>query len=324
MAVPGRLRLAFNSGAWKPTREEWLLAATIVQPEEKTRIARFLFSNDARTAMAGRLLIRYAVHKVLGIPYHDIQLARTKEGKPYLVEPPGFKYPPGLEGFNFNVSHSGDFVVLAAEGTHLLGADVMVTKPPNSGTVPDFFRLMTKQYTTAEWADIRARPTEDHQLNMFYRYWCLKEGYIKAVGIGLGMDLQRLSFLSDPALDKAEVGEVVGAGATMMVDGRMRPDFSFEQCFVDEHHLVAVATGPFSEAMPAHQDLYRQRGMDVATAGTTPLDPADLPTRTFEILDFAALTAPATVAPVPDEDYWAKFAPKKDKPYKKIGFKKAA
>ncbi len=54
----GSLRWAFRFGAWSPTEEEWSLAARCVQPEEKQRIARFMFKRDAKSAMVRFLLTR--------------------------------------------------------------------------------------------------------------------------------------------------------------------------------------------------------------------------------------------------------------------------
>ena len=82
-----------------------------------------------------------------------------------------------------------------------IGVDVMDIRRPMSGSVTEFFRLMRKQFTPREWADIDAAGvSERDRLHKFFHYWTLKESYIKAVGIGLGMDLQRIEFVSDPNL----------------------------------------------------------------------------------------------------------------------------
>lgn len=47
----GSVRWAFPCGAWRPCREEWLLAARLVQPEEKDRIGQFVFARDAKAAL---------------------------------------------------------------------------------------------------------------------------------------------------------------------------------------------------------------------------------------------------------------------------------
>ena len=68
----------------------------------------------------------------------------------------------------------------------------------------EFFRLMRRQFTVDEWNQIE-RPTFDgademsatlgnRQLAAFYRHWSLKESYVKAIGSGLNIDLQRLNF----------------------------------------------------------------------------------------------------------------------------------
>lgn len=47
------LRWAFACGSWKPSEEEWTLAGSSVQPEEKDRIRKFVFKKDAKSAMVG-------------------------------------------------------------------------------------------------------------------------------------------------------------------------------------------------------------------------------------------------------------------------------
>ena len=63
---------------------------------------------------AGRLLLRRAVHTQLDIPWTDITFARTKRGKPYLAN----TEPDGIQGFSVNVSHHGNFTVLAASKSY--------------------------------------------------------------------------------------------------------------------------------------------------------------------------------------------------------------
>lgn len=47
----GGVRWAFPCASWRPRREEWLLAARLVQPEEKERIGRLVFARDAKAAL---------------------------------------------------------------------------------------------------------------------------------------------------------------------------------------------------------------------------------------------------------------------------------
>jgi len=70
-------------------------------------------------------LARHAVLRQTGIPYKVISLNRTEKGKPFLIN-----NPPSCEQFDFNVSHDGDYAVVAAESRHLVGVDtVQVDRP---------------------------------------------------------------------------------------------------------------------------------------------------------------------------------------------------
>lgn len=43
--------------------------------------------------------------------------------------------------------------------------------PPGSSSVPEFFRIMSRQFTAHEWSIIQSAGSEDQQLAAFYRHW---------------------------------------------------------------------------------------------------------------------------------------------------------
>ncbi|NXT03429.1 ADPPT transferase, partial [Jacana jacana] len=165
----GSVRWAFPCAAWRPRREEWLLAARLVQPEEKDRIGQFVFARDAKAALAGRLLIRKLVTEKLCIPWNEINLQRTSKGKPFLAN----NIFTICSNYNFNVSHQGDYAVLAAEPELQVGIDIMKTNLPGSSSIPNFFRIMKRQFTETEWGIINSMGNEWMQLDMFYRHWVI-------------------------------------------------------------------------------------------------------------------------------------------------------
>ena len=63
----------------------------------------------------------------MGIPYNKIVFARTEKGKPYLKNEVSTTFP----NFNFNVSHQGQYAVLAAEPEYQVGIDVMQIEKPS-------------------------------------------------------------------------------------------------------------------------------------------------------------------------------------------------
>lgn len=43
--------------------------------------------------------------------------------------------------------------------------------PPGTSSVPEFFRIMTRQFTAYEWSVIQSAGSEHLQLAAFYRHW---------------------------------------------------------------------------------------------------------------------------------------------------------
>lgn len=231
------VRLAFKFGSWKPTKQEWLLGISCVQSEEKQRIMRFVFKKDAKSALIGRLLIRKVLSEHLRIPYNEVLLKRTEKGKPYLAN----ISEPFVKNFNFNISHQGDYTVLAAEPKTKVGVDIMKTVYPSSATVAGFFQTMRKQFTAHEWQTIKSQESEWKQLEMFYRHWCLKESYVKATGTGIGHDLQSVEF----NIKTNELSpQTVTCDTQFFLDEVEMDGWRFEETKMDNLHQIAVALGP--------------------------------------------------------------------------------
>ncbi|XP_044059501.1 L-aminoadipate-semialdehyde dehydrogenase-phosphopantetheinyl transferase [Siniperca chuatsi] len=291
----GSVRWAFRCGSWKPSRSDWLFAARCIQREEKDRIGQFVFVKDAKSAMAGRLLLRRFVCERMGIPWSEIRLERSPRGKPYLAAPLKVSSDAGPEpqAWSFNLSHQGDYAVLAAEQGMQVGVDIMKTTMPGSSSVPEFFRIMTRQFTAYEWGVIQSAVSEHQQLAAFYRHWALKESFIKAIGTGLGFNLQRVEFhLSSEPLTQGRALRQT----KMHLDEEEEEDWIFEESLLDADHHVAVALGTADEA------------------GSAPLRPSLPPPTTFTLLSFTDLIASASPLTEEDPAYWDSFKMKAEAP----------
>ncbi|XP_063376940.1 L-aminoadipate-semialdehyde dehydrogenase-phosphopantetheinyl transferase [Cydia fagiglandana] len=225
------IRWAFNIKSWTPTYNEILSASSYVQPEEKERLDRFVYQDDVKSSLIGRLMMRKFVHISTGIPYNEVTFARDECGKPYLVG-------AGNVPVDFNVSHQGDYSVLAGHKERNIGIDIMKIEPPANKNVPEFFRLMTRQFSTHEWRTIKDYPTEKEQLKCFYRHWCLKEAYVKNIGVGLTIALNKITFVIN-TFDMS-VGNIV-TDTQLYVNDVLKCDWKIEETLLDNKHGVAVA-----------------------------------------------------------------------------------
>ena len=119
-------------------------------------------------------------------------------------------------------------------------------------------------------------------------FQCLKESYVKALGIGIGFNLQRMSFnLKTLSLAPG----TVAIDTTVDVDGLGQADWSFQETMLDSQHYVAVALKS-RESEADGKDETEQVG---CTAGYRELFP-------MRHVTLAAITG--TTAPVPYL-YWS-------------------
>lgn len=249
-------RWCFDFTKWSPTKTELLIATSCVQQEEKDRLARFVFKNDFKSSLIGRLMMRKYIHESIGLAYDEINIKRDAKGKPYIDD----------GTVSFNVSHQGNFAVFAGESDGLLlGVDVMKQEYSGGKPLGEFFRLMTRHFSPSEWHNIKSG-TDAEQIAKFCRHWCLKESYVKAIGVGITVNLQEISFKPEEGL----CGDSVITNTELYVRNE-KQDWFFEESNLDDDHCVAVA----SKIQRTEPIIFRKITFDELVETAVPFLPED-------------------------------------------------
>ncbi|KAK2968145.1 hypothetical protein RJ640_018238 [Escallonia rubra] len=163
----GVKRWVVDISAWNPSRDDFSLAMSFLPLHDHPSITRFVKLEDRKRALVSRLLQYALVHEVLGIPFDEIVIKRTVEGKPYLEYE---KAKAGFPNFNFNASHHGNYVAIASEPICLVGLDIASPSIPHKETVPEFIQNFSSYFSRVEWDKICNSGPCDETLKEFYRF----------------------------------------------------------------------------------------------------------------------------------------------------------
>ncbi|MGH9535745.1 MAG: 4'-phosphopantetheinyl transferase family protein [Terriglobales bacterium] len=166
-----------------------------LSPDERARAARFYFDRHRRQFIAARGGLRRVLSGLLGVPATQLAFTYGPHGKPRVDSPP-------QPGFFFNLSHAGEWALLAWTGAGEIGADIERLRPVTPGLAERFF-------APAEAAALAAQP-EAERAAAFFRCWTRKEAYLKALGSGLAQPLDGF-VVSLAAGEPAALREVLGA-----------------------------------------------------------------------------------------------------------------
>ena len=175
----------------------------------RAKADRFRFEKDKRLSVAAGALLQYALQmENVWEPSIDV----TSNGKPYLV---------GEESLHFNLSHS-EGMVMCAIAEKEVGCDV------EKKAVLDR-RLAEYVMTEHELDRIYGLEKDTEQQEMLFRLWTLKESYMKATGLGIGLEPKSFGMIARK--DKVKV--------TPPVDER---EFYFKEYFVDDGYCYSCCS----------------------------------------------------------------------------------
>jgi 4'-phosphopantetheinyl transferase len=155
----------------------------LLSDDERQAERKFHFAADRRRYRITRAMVRATLSLYLGIDPRDCRFERDPHGRPVLIN----AQAPGDE-LSFNVSHSHHLIVLGVSRNTRLGVDVekLDARRASLGLADRFF-------APTESAHLRRLPARA-RAEVFFRYWTLKEAYVKARGLGLAIPLNRFSF----------------------------------------------------------------------------------------------------------------------------------
>jgi 4'-phosphopantetheinyl transferase len=156
----------------------------ILSPDERERADRFHFEADRRRCVIGRGYLRLLLGEILDLPANKLQFEYDEFGKPGLIPRQGLP-------LQFNVSHSGDLILIAITMGRAVGIDVERIR-----TDLDLDGIAARFFSTNECKAL-ASLAGPARFEAFFRCWTRKEAYLKARGVGLCLPLDQfdVSFL---------------------------------------------------------------------------------------------------------------------------------
>ncbi len=145
----------------------------VLSPEEQVRASRFHFDRDRHRWTNGRAWIRRTLGNYLGLDPASLRIMAEPGGRPYL---------PDICGFDFNLSHTGDWIALAICQDGRIGVDLETIDP----TFPA--REIAREFFLPEECQWIANGPVDR----FFQLWTAKEALMKATGRGLSLTPDRI------------------------------------------------------------------------------------------------------------------------------------
>lgn len=164
---------------------------TLLSKDEKQRVNKFTFEKDRTTTIIARGSLRHLLSRYLNCQATDIKFSYGKYGKPTLLNNKTIK---------FNVSHSGEMIVIAFCNDYDIGIDVEYIKRDF-----DVFDIVDNYFSKQEIKALHKIPN-NQQTEAFFRGWTRKEAFIKAKSQGLSFPLDSFSISMDSD-DNAELYE---------------------------------------------------------------------------------------------------------------------
>jgi len=149
--------------------------AGLLNAEEQKRLENLRSDAVRKVFLTSRALVRSVLAAQLQCAPSDLHFYRDHNDKPQLRQP--------ATRWQFNLSHAGDWAVLALCDGGAVGVDVETHDRRNQ------LRGIAQRFFTAQENRAMAELNEEDWIQRFFELWTLKEAYVKALGRGIATAL---------------------------------------------------------------------------------------------------------------------------------------
>ena len=160
--------------------------AALLTAEERRRAARFHFAIDRARCILGRALVRLVLGHHLRCPSDALMFEYNAFDKPGVV---------GAADLQFNISHSGEWLLIALAYGRALGVDVERMRADMATS-----EIAARFFSPTECFALASLPAQ-MQCEAFFDCWTRKEAYLKARGDGLSLPLAQFDVAFGPGTE---------------------------------------------------------------------------------------------------------------------------
>lgn len=208
-------------------------ARALLSPAERARLDRLAAPALAAEFLWGRALARSVLARRSARPPAALRFEHGPNGRPSLAG----------GGPSFNLSHARGLIALAVAESGEVGVDVE-TEARRTDTA-----AIAHRYFSARELRSFAGLDRAARRHRFFELWTLKEAYLKALGIGIGVPLASFSIVPAGERRGARGSHALRREAPHPKHGPLRP-WWFDHRRVGAHHHLALALALTIEASP--------------------------------------------------------------------------
>jgi 4'-phosphopantetheinyl transferase len=189
-------------------------AESSLSADESQRASRFHFDTDRHRFITSHIALRDVLSIYLHCEPRQIDYLVGDYGKPSVMSD---------LNIDFNLSHSGNFALIAISRDHKVGVDVEHFRPEL-----EIEKIARRFFSDIENAELMSLHPE-LRVSGFFNCWTRKEAYIKAHGLGLSLPLDSFDVSltpHEPALLRATRPDETTASRWTLLSLDVHPEYA--------------------------------------------------------------------------------------------------
>ena len=214
---------------WQATLDEKAVKLSAFEPilshDERIRAARFVLKSHKNHFVMSRNILQNILGRYLNEDPHELLFKYGPFGKPALES-------SVLRGgdVRFNVAHSAGILLIAVSVGRELGVDVERIQP---GFLNQ--RIIEQVFSEQEQVHLYG-VTEALRVKRFFEGWTRKEAFLKALGVGLSVQMNRVESMADAEEALGPLMTHQTTHSSEWVVNPLRIDKGYCACLVVEGH----------------------------------------------------------------------------------------